>query len=64
MILLDLSHDSSENDGLFVKIEAMVLDIYGLILLLGPSGPDVVSGSQTPRSKNILRFHNLIGFIS
>ena len=64
MILLDLSHDSSENDGLFVKIEAMVLDIYGLIPLLGPSGPDVVSGSQTPRSKNILRFHNLIGFIS
>ena len=24
---------------------------YGLIRLLGPSGPDVVSGSQTPRSK-------------
>ena len=64
MILLDLSHDSSENDGLLVKIEAMVLDIYGLIPLLGPSGPDVVSGSQTPRSENILRFHNLIGFIS
>ena len=28
MILLDLSHDSSENDGLFVKIEAMILDIW------------------------------------
>ena len=64
MILLDLSHDSSENDGLFVKIEAMVLDIYGLIPLLGPSGPDVVSGSQTPRLKQFLRFHDCLGFIS
>ena len=27
MILLDSSHDSWENDGLFVKIAAMVLDI-------------------------------------
>ena len=28
MILLDLSHDSWENDGLFVKIAAMVLNIW------------------------------------
>ena len=37
---------------------------YALILLLGPSGPDVVYGSQSPRSKHFLRFHNLIRFIS
>ena len=37
---------------------------YGLIRLLGPGSPDVVSRSQTPRSRNILRFHNFIGFIS
>ena len=28
MILLDSSHDSSENEVLFVKIEARVLDIW------------------------------------
>ena len=122
MILLDSSHDSWENDGLFVKITAMVLDIwldtsfgpkwprcsfwvpdpkvitffeiswfywiylmilekmmaclwklqlwfwtYDLIHLLGPGGPggpDVVSGYQSTSSKNFLRFHNFIGFIS
>ena len=37
---------------------------YGLIRLLGASGPDVVSGSQTPSSKFFLRFHDFIGFIS
>ena len=37
---------------------------YGLIGLLGTNGPYVVSGSQTPRSINFLRFHDLIGFIS
>ena len=37
---------------------------YDLIRLLGPSGPNVVSRSQTPRSKIFLRFHNFIGFIS
>ena len=56
---MDSSYDSRENDVLFVKIAAMVLDIYGLIPLLGPSGLDVVSGST-----NFLRFHDFTGFIS
>ena len=119
MILLDLHHDSWENEVMFVKIAARVLDLwldtfsgpkwpkcsfwvlnpkvkkffeiswfywihlmilekmrpclwklqlgfwtYGLIRLLGPSGPNVVSGSQTPRLRNFLRFHDFIGFIS
>ena len=119
MILVDSSHDFWENDTLFEKIAAMVLDIwldtssghkwprcsfwvpdsklkkffeiswfywiylmilekmmvclwklqlrfwtYGLIRLLCPSGPDVVAGSQTSRSRNILRFQKFIGFIS
>ena len=34
-----------------------------LIHLLGPTGPYVVSKSQTPRSWTFFRFHNLIGFI-
>ena len=37
---------------------------YGLIHLLDPSGPNVASGSQTSRSRNFLRFHDFIGFIS
>ena len=37
---------------------------YGLIRLLDPGGPNAVSGSQTPRSRNFLRFHDFIGFIS
>ena len=37
---------------------------YGLIRLLGPSGRIVVTGSQTSRSRNFLRFHDFIGFIS
>ena len=119
MILLDLSHDSWENEVMFVKIAARVLDLwfdmfsgpkwpkcsfwvlnpkvkkffeisslywihlmtlekmrpclwklyllfwtYGLIRLLGPSGPNVVSRLQTLRSRYFLRFHNFIGFIS
>ena len=38
MILLDSSHDSWENDGLFVKIAAMVLDIW-LDTSFGPKWP-------------------------
>ena len=38
--------------------------IYGLIRLMGPSGPNVVSRPQTLRSRNFLRFHNSIGLIS
>ena len=48
---------------IFVKMKLWFWT-YGLIRLLGPSGPDVISGSQTPRSKIFLRFHELIGFIS
>ena len=48
---------------IFVKMKLWFWT-YGLIRLLGPSGPDVISGSQTPRSKFFLRFHELIGFIS
>ena len=63
MILVDSSHDFWENDTLFEKI-ALWFWTYGLIRLLGTSGPDVVSGSQTPSSRNFLRFHDFIGFIS
>ena len=34
---------------------------YGLIHLLDPSGANVVSRPQTPRSKLFLRFHDFIG---
>ena len=37
---------------------------YCWIRLLGPSGPNVSSRPQTPRSRNFLRFCNFIGFIS
>ena len=36
---------------------------YGLIRLLGPSGPNIVSRPQTPKPSNFLRFNNSIGFI-
>ena len=35
----------------------------GLICLLGPSGPNVVSRHQTQRSRSFLRYHDFIGFI-
>ena len=38
MILLDSSHDFRENDGLFVKIAARVLDIW-LDTSSGPKWP-------------------------
>ena len=37
---------------------------YGLMFLLGPIGPNVVSRPQTPTSRYFLRFHSFIGFIS
>ena len=37
---------------------------YGWICLLGPSGPNLVSRPQAPRSRHFLRFYNFIGFIS
>ena len=36
---------------------------YGLICLLGPSGPNVVSRPQTPKSKYFLRHYDFNGFI-
>ena len=36
---------------------------YSWTLLLGPSGPTVVSRPQAPRSINYLTFQNFIGFI-
>ena len=41
IVLLDQSYDFGENEILFVKIGARVLDL-GLICLLGPGGPKVV----------------------
>ena len=63
MILLDSSHNSWKNEVLLVKIWAKVLDLW-LDILLGPSGPNVVSRSQAPRLKFFLRFYDFIGFIS
>ena len=63
MILLDSSRDSWENEVLFVKT-VVFFWTYGLIHLLGPSGPNVVSMPQTLRSRNFLRFYDFIGFIS
>ena len=37
---------------------------YGWIHLLGPSGLNVLSRSQAPSSRNFLKFHDFIGFIS
>ena len=36
---------------------------YGYVCLLGLSGPNVVTGPQSPRSRHFLRFHDSIGFI-
>ena len=37
---------------------------YGWISLADPTGPNVVSRHQAPRSINFLRFHNFNGFFS
>ena len=56
---MDLSHDSWENKSCLGKLE-LGFWTYSLICLPGPSGPNIVSGPQTPRSKYFLRFHNFI----
>ena len=61
MILLGSSHDSRENETLFVKIEAVVFWTYCWICLLGPSSSDVVSRPKAPRSRHFIRFHDFIG---
>ena len=63
MIYLDSSHNSGENEVLFVKIGARVLDLW-LDMSSGPKWPNVVSMPQTLGSRHSLRFHDLVGFIS
>ena len=50
MILLDSSHDSWENDGLFVKIAAMALDIW-LDTSFGPKWPKCSFWVPDPKIK-------------
>ena len=47
-----------------MKIGARVLDLQLNICLLGPSGANLVSRPQAPRSRHFLRFHDFIGLIS
>ena len=64
MILLDLSHHSLKKmRSCLWKLEPGFWT-YGWIHLLGPSGPNVLSRSQAPSSRNFLKFHDFIGFIS
>ena len=63
MIFLDSSHDSRENEVRFCKLE-LGFSTYGWICLLDPSGPNVASRPQTSEPRNVLRFHDFVGFIS
>ena len=63
MILLDSYHVSWENESCLWKLEPGFWPC-GWICLLGPSGPNVVSRPQAPRSRHFLRFHDFIGFTS
>ena len=64
IILLDLSRYSWEKEDLYVKIWAKVLNLWLDTSSGLKSDPNVVSRPQTPSSRNFLRFHNFIGFIS
>ena len=46
-----------------MKIGARVLDLC-LDMSSGPSGPNVVSRTQAPRSRHFLRFQDFNGFMS
>ena len=61
--LLDSSHGSCKNEVLFVNFEALVVD-YNWIRQLSPSGPNVNSRFQAPRSGHHLIFHDFIGLIT
>ena len=37
---------------------------YSFVSLLIPSSPNVVSRAQAPKSRNVLRFDDFIGFVS
>ena len=63
MILLDSYHDSWENEVMFVKIAARVLDLW-LDMFPGPKWPKFSFWVLTPRSRTFLRFHDFIGMIS
>ena len=41
-----------------MKIGDRVQELYGLICLLGPSGPHVVSRPKTPNGQDFSRYHN------
>ena len=64
LILLDSHHDSWENEVMFGKIAARVQDLWLDVFWAQVSGPNVVSRPQTLRSRNFLRFHDFMGFIS
>ena len=63
MILLGSFHISWGNESCLWKLEPGFWPC-GWICLLGPSGPNVVSRPQAPRSRHFLRFHDFIGFTS
>ena len=58
-----ISSFSQENEVMFVKIGARVLDLW-LDTSSGQSSPNLVSWPQTPRSRHFLRFYDFIGLIS
>ena len=48
----------------YIMSYLLKLQLWSETYITCPSGPNVVSGPQTPRSRNFLRFHDFIGFIS
>ena len=61
--LLDWSHGfGHESWPCLSKLELGFWN-YGLVRLLGPSGPSVASRPQTSRSWSFLRFHNFVSFM-
>ena len=54
MILLDSSHDSRENEVLFVKVIAIVLDIW-LDTSFGPKWPKCSFYAPDPKVKKFLK---------
>ena len=62
MILPDSSYDFGENEVLFVKIGARVLDIW-LDTSFGPKWPKFSFLAQDPKVMKFLKLHNFIGLI-
>ena len=63
MILMNFHHMILEKMRSWLRKLKLGFWNYGLICLLGRSGPTVVSRPQTPRSRNFLIFHDFFGFI-